>query len=79
MSFPGLSFDALTEKHMLINVPEGFLSSSLLSKCPLPKYMEWCRSFGVLAIAGAKKLGAVLVILIVFVLALFAFRCLILL
>ena len=41
--------------------------------------VEWCRSVGVLAISGALKLGAVLVILIVFVLALFDFRCLILL
>ena len=80
MSFQGPSCDALTGKHMLINVPEGFfLSSSLLSKCPLPKYLEWCRSVGVLAIAGTLKLGMVLVILIVLVLALFDFRCLILL
>ena len=59
---------------LIICVECFFLSSSLLSKCPLPSYLGWYWHAGVfVAIAGALKLSMVLVILFMFVLGNFDF------
>ena len=74
MSSQGPSCDARTGKHTLIILVECSLSSSLLSARPLPTCLGWYWHVGVfVAIAGALKLGMVLVSLIVLVLGHFEF------